>query len=78
MSVLNTQSKLDLKSDEVYKWKSHLTIVRHIDCLYLWSSSVAMELSLASNGWFRYLLNNKLFTMYSSGTPEVSLEKNGW
>ena len=45
--------------------------------MYVWNESVALELSLASNGWFRYLITNKLYTMYSSGTPEQCSEKNG-
>ena len=29
-----------------------------------------MELSNGSNGWFRFILDGKLATMYSSGSPE--------
>uniref|UniRef100_A0A2C9KAE0 E3 ubiquitin-protein ligase n=1 Tax=Biomphalaria glabrata TaxID=6526 RepID=A0A2C9KAE0_BIOGL len=40
------------------------------DCLYLWSEGTALELSNGSNGWFRFILDGKLATMYSSGSPE--------
>jgi E3 ubiquitin-protein ligase HECTD1 len=36
----------------------------------LWSDAAALELSNGSNGWFRFILDSKLATMYSSGSPE--------
>ena len=38
--------------------------------MYIWSDAVALELSNGSNGWFRFILDGKLATMYSSGSPE--------
>jgi E3 ubiquitin-protein ligase HECTD1 len=38
--------------------------------LYIWSDAAALELSNGSNGWFRFILDGKLATMYSSGSPE--------
>ncbi|XP_014790157.1 E3 ubiquitin-protein ligase HECTD1 [Octopus bimaculoides] len=52
-----------------YHWKDW-SIVRGRDCLYLWSDAAALELSNGSNGWFRFILDSKLATMYSSGSPE--------
>lgn len=52
-----------------YHWRDW-SIVRSKDCLYLWNDSVILELSNGSNGWFRFILDNKLSTMYSSGSPE--------
>ncbi|XP_064604069.1 LOW QUALITY PROTEIN: E3 ubiquitin-protein ligase HECTD1-like [Liolophura sinensis] len=52
-----------------YHWKDWC-IVRGRDCLYLWSDAAALELSNGSNGWFRFILDSKLATMYSSGSPE--------
>lgn len=52
-----------------YHWKDW-SLVRGRDCLYLWSDSAALELSNGSNGWFRFILDGKLATMYSSGSPE--------
>ena len=48
------------------------SIARGRDCLYIWSDAAALELSNGSNGWFRFILDGKLATMYSSGSPEVS------
>ena len=45
-------------------------MIRSTDCLFLWDGFIAIELSAVSNGWFRYLLDNKLATMYSSGSIE--------
>ncbi|GFV25349.1 e3 ubiquitin-protein ligase HECTD1 [Trichonephila clavipes] len=52
-----------------YHWRDW-SIVRGRDCLYLWSDAAALELSNGSNGWFRFILDGKLATMYSSGSPE--------
>ncbi|XP_052267734.1 E3 ubiquitin-protein ligase HECTD1-like isoform X2 [Dreissena polymorpha] len=52
-----------------YHWKDW-SMVRGRDCLYLWSDAAALELSNGSNGWFRFILDSKLATMYSSGSPE--------
>jgi E3 ubiquitin-protein ligase HECTD1 len=49
-----------------YHWRDW-SCVRGRDCLYLWSDSAALELSNGSNGWFRFILDGKLATMYSSG-----------
>ncbi|EDW86666.2 uncharacterized protein Dwil_GK23521 [Drosophila willistoni] len=52
-----------------YHWREW-SICRGRDCLYVWSESAALELSNGSNGWFRFILDSKLATMYSSGSPE--------
>ncbi len=52
-----------------YTWKEW-SIARGRDCLYIWSDAAALELSNGSNGWFRFILDGKLATMYSSGSPE--------
>ncbi len=52
-----------------YHWHDWC-IARSRDCLYLWSDFCAIELSNGSNGWFRFVLDGKLATMYSSGSPE--------
>ncbi|XP_074662874.1 E3 ubiquitin-protein ligase HECTD1-like [Tubulanus polymorphus] len=52
-----------------YNWKDWC-IARGRDCLYIWSDAAALELSNGSNGWFRFILDGKLATMYSSGSPE--------
>ncbi|XP_030855099.1 E3 ubiquitin-protein ligase HECTD1 isoform X1 [Strongylocentrotus purpuratus] len=52
-----------------YSWKDWC-LARGRDCLYIWSDAAALELSNGSNGWFRFILDGKLATMYSSGSPE--------
>ena len=52
-----------------YRWREW-SAVRSRDCLYLWNGFCAVELSTISNGWFRFLIDNKLATMYSSGSTE--------
>ena len=37
----------------------------------------ALELSNGSNGWFRFILDGKLATMYSSGSPEGGSDSSG-
>ena len=38
--------------------------------LYIWSDAAALELSKGSNKWFRFILDNKLATIYSFGRSE--------
>lgn len=45
--------------------------------MYLWSDAAALELSNGSNGWFRFILDGKLATMYSSGSPEGGADTSG-
>lgn len=52
-----------------YQWREW-SIVRSPDCLYMWNEFSSLELSNVSNGWFRFLIDNKLATMYSSGSTE--------
>ncbi|XP_044007998.1 E3 ubiquitin-protein ligase Ufd4 isoform X5 [Aphidius gifuensis] len=59
-----------------YHWRDWC-ICRGRDCLYVWSDAAALELSNGSNGWFRFILDGKLATMYSSGSPEGGTDTNG-
>ncbi|KAM9711617.1 E3 ubiquitin-protein ligase HECTD1 isoform 9-T9 [Dama dama] len=59
----------ELQQGKPYHWRDW-SIIRGRDCLYIWSDAAALELSNGSNGWFRFILDGKLATMYSSGSPE--------
>ncbi|KAI4462742.1 e3 ubiquitin-protein ligase trip12 [Holotrichia oblita] len=59
----------EILAGKAYHWKDWC-ICRGRDCLYVWSDAAALELSNGSNGWFRFILDGKLATMYSSGSPE--------
>ncbi|XP_006006427.1 E3 ubiquitin-protein ligase HECTD1 isoform X5 [Latimeria chalumnae] len=59
----------ELQMGKPYHWRDW-SIIRGRDCLYIWSDAAALELSNGSNGWFRFILDGKLATMYSSGSPE--------
>uniref|UniRef100_A0A8P4G9R2 E3 ubiquitin-protein ligase n=1 Tax=Dicentrarchus labrax TaxID=13489 RepID=A0A8P4G9R2_DICLA len=59
----------EIQQGKPYHWKDW-SIIRGRDCLYIWSDAAALELSNGSNGWFRFILDGKLATMYSSGSPE--------
>lgn len=61
---------------KAYHWHDW-NICRGRDCLYVWSDSAALELSNGSNGWFRFILDGKLATMYSSGSPENGNDNSG-
>lgn len=53
-----------------YHWRDWC-LCRGRDCLYVWNESAALELSNGSNGWFRFVLDGKLATMYSSGSADT-------
>ena len=67
--VDSSEEVKDIIPGKPYHWRDW-NIVRSRDCLYLWSDMTAIELSNGSNGWFRFILDGKLATMYSSGSPE--------
>ena len=53
----------DIVAGRAYHWREWC-LARGRDCLYIWSDAAALELSNGSNGWFRFILDNKLATMY--------------
>ncbi|KAK7791453.1 hypothetical protein R5R35_010932 [Gryllus longicercus] len=59
----------EMLQGKAYHWRDWC-LCRGRDCLYIWSDAAALELSNGSNGWFRFILDGKLATMYSSGSPE--------
>ena len=67
-AVVMEDSK-EILTGKPYHWKDWC-ICRGRDCLYVWNEAAALELSNGSNGWFRFVLDGKLATMYSSGSPE--------
>lgn len=66
----------EILQGKAYHWHEW-SICRGRDCLYVWSDSAALELSNGSNGWFRFILDGKLATMYSSGSPENGNDNSG-
>lgn len=66
----------ELLVGKAYHWRDWC-ICRGRDCLYVWSDAAALELSNGSNGWFRFILDGKLATMYSSGSPEGGTDASG-
>ncbi|XP_026315369.1 E3 ubiquitin-protein ligase Ufd4 isoform X2 [Hyposmocoma kahamanoa] len=65
----SSEDAMCLASGVAYSW-GEWSVCRGRDALYVWSDAAALELSTGSNGWFRFLLDGKLATMYSSGSPE--------
>uniref|UniRef100_A0A8D8T0U6 E3 ubiquitin-protein ligase n=1 Tax=Cacopsylla melanoneura TaxID=428564 RepID=A0A8D8T0U6_9HEMI len=72
----NTEDAREILQGKAYHWKEWC-LVRGRDCLYVWSDVAALELSNGSNGWFRFILDGKLSTMYSSGSPEGGSDSSG-
>uniref|UniRef100_A0A2P2I0N7 E3 ubiquitin-protein ligase n=2 Tax=Hirondellea gigas TaxID=1518452 RepID=A0A2P2I0N7_9CRUS len=71
----SSQDAEEIVCGSAYHWKDWC-IARGRDCLYIWSDAAALELSNGSNGWFRFILDGKLSTMYSSGSPEGGSESS--
>ncbi|XP_075923722.1 E3 ubiquitin-protein ligase HECTD1 isoform X2 [Petromyzon marinus] len=74
-SPLHEDAK-ELVQGKPFHWRDW-SVVRGRDCLYIWSDAAALELSNGSNGWFRFILDGKLATMYSSGNPEGGSDSSG-
>nr|CAD7398861.1 unnamed protein product [Timema cristinae] len=66
----------EMSPGKAYHWRDWC-LCRGRDCLYVWSDAAALELSNGSNGWFRFILDGKLATMYSSGSPEGGTDSSG-
>ncbi|XP_049940581.1 E3 ubiquitin-protein ligase Ufd4 isoform X3 [Schistocerca serialis cubense] len=66
----------EMVAGKAYHWRDWC-LCRGRDCLYIWSDAAALELSNGSNGWFRFILDGKLATMYSSGSPEGGTDSSG-
>ena len=64
----------EIKTDEAYMWNNEWCTICCRDFIYVWNAYFAIELSHNSNGWFRFLCDDKLYSMYSNGKPEVSSE----
>lgn len=71
-----TEDAKEILPGKAYHWKDWC-VCRGRDCLYVWSDAAALELSNGSNGWFRFILDGKLATMYSSGSPEGGADTSG-
>lgn len=71
-----TDDAKEILQGKAYQWHEW-SICRGRDCLYVWSDSAALELSNGSNGWFRFIIDGKLATMYSSGSPENGNDNSG-
>ncbi|KAJ8931073.1 hypothetical protein NQ314_016102 [Rhamnusium bicolor] len=67
--VSQIEDAKEILPGKAYHWRDW-SVCRGRDCLYIWSDAAALELSNGSNGWFRFILDGKLATMYSSGSPE--------
>ena len=59
----------ELDTGVPYRWRDW-SFVRSHECLFAWNEFSCLELSSVSNGWFRYLIDSKVATMYSSGSAE--------
>lgn len=74
--VSQVEDAKEILPGKAYHWRDW-SVCRGRDCLYIWSDAAALELSNGSNGWFRFILDGKLATMYSSGSPEGGADTSG-
>ncbi|KAM3726185.1 E3 ubiquitin-protein ligase [Dirofilaria immitis] len=59
----------EIVQDKSYRWKDW-RLIKSRDSFFIWCDAVAVEFSDGSNGWFRFMLDGHLSTMYS-GSPEA-------
>ncbi|CAH1173687.1 unnamed protein product [Phaedon cochleariae] len=74
--AVHAEDAKEILPGKAYHWRDW-SVCRGRDCLYIWSDAAALELSNGSNGWFRFILDGKLATMYSSGSPEGGADTTG-
>jgi len=75
-NILSNGKKLDFEIGKAYIWNMKWCLTFTKDFLYVWNRNCAIEFSHNSNGWFRYLLDSNLYSMYSNGQPETSADKD--
>jgi E3 ubiquitin-protein ligase HECTD1 len=75
-SIISQERKLKLDFGKAYIWNMKWCLTYTKDFLYIWNKYCAIELSHNSNGWFRYMLDSNLYSMYSNGQPESSTDKD--
>jgi ankyrin repeat protein len=68
INIISIDAK-DILCNRPYVW-NEFNFLRSRECLYIWNNFIIIELSIGSNGWFRFVANNSLSTMYSSGLIE--------
>lgn len=69
------ESESIIQVDRMYVWENEWCLLCVKDFVYAWNPYCAVELSHTSNGWFRFLVNNKLYSMYSNGKPETTQQE---
>ncbi|CAF1384645.1 unnamed protein product [Adineta steineri] len=72
INIISNDAK-DILCYRPYVW-NEFNFLRNRECLYIWNHFIVIELSMGSNGWFRFFTNNSLSTMYSSGSPETNVD----
>ncbi|CAF0944585.1 unnamed protein product [Adineta steineri] len=72
INILSIDAK-EILCHRPYVW-NEFNLLRNRECLYIWNGLIAIELSMGSNGWFRFFADNSLSTMYSSGSPETNVD----
>ena len=69
-------NKLYFEIGKAYLWNMTWCLTFTKDFLYIWNKYCVIELSYNSNGWFRYLLDSNLYSMYSNGQPETIADRD--
>uniref|UniRef100_A0A914XRQ8 E3 ubiquitin-protein ligase n=1 Tax=Plectus sambesii TaxID=2011161 RepID=A0A914XRQ8_9BILA len=64
-----------IEPDAIYRWRDW-RVLKSRDSLFVWCDACALEFSDGSNGWFRFLIDGRLSTMYSSGSPETGSDNS--
>uniref|UniRef100_UPI00358F986A E3 ubiquitin-protein ligase HECTD1-like n=1 Tax=Myxine glutinosa TaxID=7769 RepID=UPI00358F986A len=69
---MDLEDASDMLEGMPYHWRDWSIVIGR-GCLYIWSDAAALELIKGSSGWFRFILGDKLDSMYSNGNLD-----GGW
>jgi len=70
VQYLTDENTKEVTFKQPYHWNDWFFIYGR-GSFYAWNEYTILELSKGSNGWFRFLLNDNLSTMYSNGSYKL-------
>jgi ankyrin repeat protein len=73
-SNATSQQPKQLDVERAYMWNNEWCLLYTKEFIYLFNKDCVLELSHNSNGWFRFLINDRLYSMYSNGQPETGAD----
>ena len=70
--IESTEASKETQPESKAKVKTQNQLNVDDNSVYIFNRWCAIQLAVSSNGWFKYLMDRNLYTMYSSGKPTIT------